>query len=103
MVVDWIWRLCNIAFENGVVPEDWRSAVIVPLCKGKGQRNECKNYRDISLLSVVGKIYVGLLMRVDRVRRVTGGLVDDEQVGFRSVGFRYVDQILTLKQIGEKA
>ena len=28
-VVDWIWRLCNIAFENGVVPEDRRSAVIV--------------------------------------------------------------------------
>ena len=21
-VVDWIWRLCNLAFENGVVPED---------------------------------------------------------------------------------
>ena len=21
-VVDWIWRLCNMASENGVVPED---------------------------------------------------------------------------------
>ena len=30
-VVDWIWRLCNMAFKNGVVPEDWISAVIVPL------------------------------------------------------------------------
>ena len=28
-VVDWIWRLCNMAFESGVVPEDWRSAEIV--------------------------------------------------------------------------
>ena len=34
-VVDWIWRLCNMAFESGVVPEDWRSVVIVPLYKGK--------------------------------------------------------------------
>ena len=24
-------------FESGVVPEDWRSAVIVPLYKGKGR------------------------------------------------------------------
>ena len=32
-VVDWIWRLCNMAFESGVIPEDWRSAVIVPLYK----------------------------------------------------------------------
>ena len=31
-VVDWIWRLCNMTFES-VVPEDWRSAVIVPLYK----------------------------------------------------------------------
>ena len=22
MVVDWIWRLCSMAFERGVVPED---------------------------------------------------------------------------------
>ena len=35
-VVDWIWRLCNMAFESGAVPEEWRSAVIVPLYKGKG-------------------------------------------------------------------
>ena len=33
-VVDWIWRLCNKAFESGVVLEDWKSAMIVPLYKG---------------------------------------------------------------------
>ena len=42
-----------MAFERGVVPEDWRSVVIVPLYKGNGDRTECKNYRGISLLSVV--------------------------------------------------
>ena len=49
---------------------------------------------------MVGKIYAGIL--VDRVRRVTGGLIDDEQGGFR-VERRCVDQFFTLKQIGEKA
>ena len=53
-----------------------------------------------SLLIVDGKIYAGNL--VDRVRRVTGGLIDDEQRGFRE-GRGCVDQIFTLKQIGEKA
>ena len=48
-VVDWIWRLCNMAFESGVFSEDWRS-VIVPLYKSKGERTEYKNYRGISLL-----------------------------------------------------
>ena len=60
-----------MAFESGVVSEGWRSHVIVPLYKGKGEKSECKNSRGISLLSVVGNIYAGVL--VDRVRRVTGG------------------------------
>ena len=35
MVVNLIGRLCNMAFESGVVLEDWRSAVIALLYKGK--------------------------------------------------------------------
>ena len=53
-VEDWTWRLCNMASESGLVPEDWRSVVIVPLYKGKGKRNVCKNYRGISLLCMDG-------------------------------------------------
>ena len=56
--------------------------MIVPLYKGKGERTEGKKYRGISLVSVVGKIYAWIL--VDRVRRVIGGSIDDEQGGFRA-------------------
>ena len=51
-------------------------------------------------MSVVRKICTGIL--VDIVRRVTEGLMDDEQGSF-SEGRGFVNQILTLKQIGEKA
>ena len=91
IAVNWIWRLCNMTFESGVVPEDWRSAMIVPLYKGKGEMTECKIYK--GLLSVVGKIYAGVL--ANRVRRATEGLFDNEQGVFRS-------EIFTLKQIEEK-
>ena len=53
-----------------------------------------RNYRIISLLSVVGKIYAVILS--DRVSRVTGGMNDDEQGGFRA-GSVCVNQIFTLK------
>ena len=55
MVVDWIWRLCNIDFKSVVMPEDWRTALNVPLYKGKGERIKGRNYESISLLSVFRK------------------------------------------------
>ena len=51
--------------------------------KNKGERTECWDYRDITMLSVVGKIY-------EKGHRVTEDLVDDEGGGFRS-GRGYVD------------
>ena len=57
-VVDWIWRLCNMAFEIGVLSKDWRYTVIILLYKGKGERTEYNSYRGLlNLLSVVRKIY----------------------------------------------
>ena len=58
------------------MPEGWRYVVIVTLCKGIGKRTECKKYSGISLLSVVVKIYEGIL--IDRIHSVTEGLNDDE-------------------------
>ena len=52
------------------------------------------------MLSVVGKIYAGIL--VDRFRNLTEGLIDDVQGRVRA-GSGCVDQIFILKQIGEKA
>ena len=47
------------------------------LCRSEWKRTECKYYRGISLLSMVGKIYAGIL--VGRFHSVTEGLIDDEQ------------------------
>ena len=83
-----------MAFESGVGPEeDWRSAVIVLLYEGKGERIKCRDYRGISFLSLVGKIYAGIL--VNKVCRVTRGLIGDEQEGFRTER-GCVDYILNL-------
>src|SRR5678815_4862183 len=99
MVIEWIWKLCNKAFMEGIVPRDWRRAVIVPLYKDKGDKGNCRNYRGISVLSVVGKIYAGIL--VERVRQVTEGLIGKEQGAFRNCR-GCVDQIFTLKLMIEK-
>ena len=80
-----------MAFESDVAPEDWRSAATVPLYKVKGERTECSNYRGIILLSVIEKIYAGIL--VNRFRRMIEGLINEEQIGFRA-GRGFVDLYL---------
>ena len=44
-VLEWLVRMFNGCFREGKVPKEWKSAVIVPLYKGKGDRCECANYR----------------------------------------------------------
>ncbi len=90
IVVDWMW-ICNLAWEQIKVPEDWRKAIIVPLYKGKVNREECNNYRGISLISVPGRIYGRILN--ERMMKITDKRVGDEQGGFRK-GRGCVDQIL---------
>ena len=41
-----------------IVSVDWVIACTVSLYEGKGDVHECSNFRGISLLSVVGKVYV---------------------------------------------
>ena len=56
-------------------------------------------YRGISLLSIPGKVYGRVL--IDKVREITGGMVGEEQCGFRT-GRGCVDQVFSLKQLSEK-
>ena len=51
-----------------MVPGDWIKAVIIPIFK-KGSRLDCANYRGISLLSVVGKVFGRILN--ERVKAIT--------------------------------
>ena len=55
--------------------------MFVSLYKDEGEKIDCKNSKDISLLSVVRKIYGEVL--VDRLSKVTGWLVHEEREDFK--------------------
>ena len=59
-------RLLNVGYNMSVIPMDWRGACIVSLYKGKGDKYECSKSRGISLLSVVGKLYGWVLIKIVR-------------------------------------
>ncbi len=98
-LIEWMLRICVMAWEEGRVPGDWTKAIIVPVYKGKGSRNECGNYRGISLLSIAGKVYGKIV--IDRVQMITESKASEEQGGFRK-GRGCIDQIFSLRMTVEK-
>ena len=55
------------------MPGDFRIVVIVSFCKGRWEKPEFRNYRDTSFVSVVVKVYDGVL--VDKVSRLIDELI----------------------------
>ena len=100
VVASQLYRLFNLCWACGRVPEDWCKAVIVPLYKGKGSQLDCKNYRGISLLSVAGKLYAKVL--IERVMNATDEKLWDAQAGFRK-GMGCTDQVFSLRCMVEKS
>ncbi|XP_068671124.1 uncharacterized protein [Montipora foliosa] len=54
-------ELLCLCWREGNVPQDMRDAKIVTLYN-KGDRSDCNNYRGISLLSIVGKVFARVVL-----------------------------------------
>jgi len=52
----WILDLCNGIVKKDCFPEDWKSSVVLPIYKGKGDPVECGSYREIKLLEHAMKV-----------------------------------------------
>ena len=55
-------ELMQLCWKEGRVPQDMRDAKIVTLFKNKGDRSDCNNYRVMSLLSIVGKVFARVVL-----------------------------------------
>ena len=92
-------ELMNLAWSTGIVPEEWNKSIICPIFKNKGDPLDCKNYRGISLMSHVGKIYERILEM--RLRAHIEQQLSESQCGFRP-GRGTIDQIAALRLYLEK-
>ena len=43
-------KLFNYIFDTGIIPESWLLGTIKPFYKNKGNKNDLKNYRPITIL-----------------------------------------------------
>ena len=96
-VVEALALIFNYVFANEVWPERWGSGIIFPLYK-QDSILEPGNYRPITLLSVVGKLFGSVIEKRLSDWSERTGVMADEQGGFRrSRGTP--DQIFLLREI----
>jgi sarcosine oxidase/L-pipecolate oxidase len=53
-MISYLARLLDITINNGTIPREWKKSIVFPIHKG-GDRSVVKNYRPVSLTSVVRK------------------------------------------------
>ena len=77
-------KLFNNCLKESCFPDCWKVSSVVPVFKNVGERSTAKNYRPVSLLSAVSKVFEKLVNNriVDHLEKCH--LFCDFQYGFRS-------------------
>lgn len=94
-----LYNLLIKCWREGHIPQDMRDAKIITLYKNKGERSDCNNYRGISLLSVVGKLFAKVLLV--RLQRLAERIYPESQCGFRPQRST-MDMIFSVRQLQER-
>ena len=93
-----ICKLFNLILNTGIIPSNWSLGIVIPIFKNKGSREDPNNYRGITLLSALGKLFTSILNirltnYIDNVE-----LLGEEQAGFRE-RYSTMDHIFVLNCI----
>jgi len=100
-LIDHLHKLFTSIWEQEIIPQDFKDALVVHIYKRKGDRAVCDNHRGVSLLSIAGKVLARILMNRLNDHVHSNNIIPESQCGFRS-GRGTADMIFTARQIQEK-
>ena len=80
-ITHFLTKYFNVLFSSSQFPSEWTEAIIIPLHK-KGDVNNPDNYRGISLLSVIIKVYTHIINNRITVWAESNFVLTDAQAGF---------------------
>ena len=98
-IVNLLTQLFNECLQLCQVPKAWQNAVMILLHK-KGNTSDIKNYRPISLLPIIYKVFSLILLQW--ILQTLDFHQPREQAGFRA-GFSTIDHLHVINQLQEKA
>ena len=77
-----VFLLCQKVWKEEKLPADWTKGIIFPIFKD-GDKRETGNYRGITLLSIVGKVYAHVINERLMKWSEENKILVEEQGGFR--------------------
>lgn len=89
--------LFNKVLETGMIPKAWSNGMIIPILK-KGNTKDPNNYRGITLLSCIGKLFTSLINNRLTEFLELNEILNQNQAGFRK-GLSITEHIFTLKTV----
>ena len=91
--IELLVKLFNVILKTGIIPSEWCISFISPIYKNKGEKSDPNNYRGISIISCLGKLFTALIN--ERLTKFVdlNEIIGEEQAGFRS-GYSTQDHIL---------
>ena len=87
-------ELFNRCLQESCFPDCWKVSSVIPVLKSVGERSTAKNYRPVSLLSVVSKVFEKLVNNriVDHLEKLVFFLISGMVLGL-------LDQLLIFSQL----
>ena len=86
--------------NTGIIPENWTCGVIKPIFKNKGCPTDPDNFRAITLISCLGKLFTSILNTRLNIFSNKLGIISENQTGFRN-GYSTQDIIFVLHALIE--
>ena len=80
---EYLHKLFNVLFDTGYFPSSWAEGHIIPIHK-KGSVDSPENYRGVTLLSTLGKLFTKILNSRLTEWAENYGVYIEAQAGFRS-------------------
>ena len=93
-------KLFNLILETGIIPEKWVEGMIKPIFKNNGDPMNPENYRAITLVSCLGKLFTAVLNERLNMFLSENEILSENQAGFRKC-YSTNDHIFVLQSLFE--
>ena len=85
LIAESLTYIFNQSLLTGIFPDEWKSARVTPLYKNSGKRNDPTNYRPISVIPVVAKVFERVVYHQLYYYLTKNCILSRYQSGFRSL------------------